>query len=70
MPLPGPSVMSTRSAAKSPSSEPRGEVTFSCGTRVTTQALPEPVESAQKSAPIASAASTSSSAALPASQRR
>ena len=29
-----------RSAEKSPSSEPRGATTFSCGARVTTQALP------------------------------
>ena len=41
--------MSIRSAEKSPSSEPRGATTFSCGARVTTQALPAAVRSAQTS---------------------
>ena len=61
--------MSIRSAEKSPSSEPRGATTFSCGARVTTQALPVAVRSAQKRTPSAIAASTTRSAALPPSQR-
>ena len=66
--LPG-RVMSIRSAEKSPSSEPRGATTFSCGARVTTQALPAAVRSAQTSTPTATAASTTSSAAPPPSHQ-
>ncbi len=68
-PLPG-SVTSTRSAAKSPISEPFGPTTLSCGVQPSSHAVPDGLCTAQSSAPTSSSTSASSDAPVPPSQRQ